>query len=67
MTNLNEITSIIDNQLQSLNNDLVALRLLHPYIIDTSVISNVTGVRWRKSKLSLLSKVGSNETIISNV
>ena len=58
LTNLDEISSIINNLLQSLNNDLVALRLLHPYIIDTSVIFNVTGVRWRKSKLSLLSKVG---------
>merc|ERR1719471_987384 len=48
---------------QSLNNDLVALRLLHPYIIDTSVIFNVTGVRWRKSKLSLLSKVFLGEEI----
>ena len=60
MTNSDEISSKINNQLQSLNNDLVALRLLHPYIIDTSVIFNVTGVRWRKSKLSLLSKVSSN-------
>ena len=58
LTNLDEFSSIINNLLQSLNNDLVALRLLHPYIIDTSVIFNVTGVRWRKSKLSLLSKVG---------
>ena len=43
--------------MQGLNNDLNALRLMHPYIIDTSVIFNITGVRWRKSKLSLLSKV----------
>ena len=48
---------------QGLNNDLIALRLMHPYIIDTSVIYNVTGVRWRKSKLSLLSKVFLGEEI----
>lgn len=40
---------------QSLNFDLDALHMLHPYIIDTSVIFNVTGDPTRKSKLALLS------------
>lgn len=30
---------------QSLNSDLHALKMMHPYIIDTSVIFNVTGDR----------------------
>lgn len=39
---------------QSLNSDLHAMKMLHPYVIDTSVIFNVTGVRKRKSKLQTL-------------
>ena len=40
---------------QSLNSDLHALKMMHPYVIDTSVIYNVTGNRSRKTKLSVLS------------
>ncbi|XP_026473100.1 RNA exonuclease 5-like [Ctenocephalides felis] len=39
---------------QSLNSDLLALKMMHPYVIDTSVIFNITGNRGRKSKLQLL-------------
>uniref|UniRef100_A0A1B6EF18 Exonuclease domain-containing protein n=1 Tax=Clastoptera arizonana TaxID=38151 RepID=A0A1B6EF18_9HEMI len=48
---------------QSLNNDLHALKMMHPYVIDTSVIFNLSGERHRKSKLSLLSNVFLNELI----
>jgi RNA exonuclease 1 len=40
---------------QSLNSDLQALQLIHPYIIDTSVIYNLTGFRHVKSSLKHLS------------
>ena len=40
---------------QSLNFDLDALKMMHPYVIDTSVIFNITGDPSRRSKLSLLS------------
>lgn len=40
---------------QSLNFDLHALRMIHPYVIDSSVIFNLTGNRNHKSKLKLLS------------
>ncbi|KZS03739.1 putative RNA exonuclease NEF-sp [Daphnia magna] len=39
---------------QSLQSDLKALKLFHPYIIDTSVIFNMTGTRSFKSKLKVL-------------
>ncbi|XP_069701462.1 uncharacterized protein Rexo5 isoform X2 [Periplaneta americana] len=39
---------------QSLNFDLMALKMMHPYVIDTSVIYNITGDRFRKTKLALL-------------
>ncbi|XP_043675119.1 uncharacterized exonuclease C637.09 isoform X1 [Vespula pensylvanica] len=39
---------------QSLNSDLHTLRMMHPYIIDTSVIFNITGERKRKTKLQIL-------------
>merc|ERR1712183_1218197 len=39
---------------QSLNSDLHALKMMHPYVIDTSVIYNITGTRSRKTKLSVL-------------
>ena len=42
---------------QSLNSDLHALQMMHPYVIDTSVIYNVTGNRSRKTKLSILSNM----------
>ena len=37
--------------------------MMHPYIIDTSVIFNITGARHRKTKLSLLSYMFLGETI----
>jgi RNA exonuclease 1 len=48
---------------QSLNCDLNAMHLMHPYCIDTSVIFNLTGNRNRKSKLQLLAKKFLNEEI----
>ncbi|CAH1155330.1 unnamed protein product [Phaedon cochleariae] len=41
---------------QSLENDLHALKMMHPYIIDTSVIYNITGDRSRKTKLQTLAR-----------
>ena len=41
---------------QSLCSDLQALRMMHPYVIDTSVIYNLTGVRRRKTKLAVLAQ-----------
>ncbi|XP_047534592.1 RNA exonuclease 5 [Vanessa atalanta] len=41
---------------QSLNSDLHALKMMHPYIIDTSLIYNFTGERTRKPKLKTLAK-----------
>nr|CAD7432970.1 unnamed protein product [Timema monikensis] len=38
----------------SLNCDLHALQMMHPYVIDTSVIYNMAGDRSRKCKLALL-------------
>lgn len=38
----------------SLNIDLHALKIMHPYVIDTSVIYNLSGERWRKPKLQTL-------------
>lgn len=40
---------------QSLNNDMHAMKIMHPYIIDTSIIFNITGQRGRKTKLAILS------------
>jgi len=42
---------------QSLNSDLNALKMMHPYVIDTSVIFNITGERRRKTKLSTLANI----------
>ena len=39
---------------QSLNFDLHTLKMMHPYIVDTSVIFNITGDRYRKTKLQTL-------------
>lgn len=36
---------------QSLGSDLHALRMMHPYVIDTSVIFNMSGIKHRKNKL----------------
>ncbi|KAL6440694.1 hypothetical protein ACFW04_003276 [Cataglyphis niger] len=41
---------------QSLNSDLHTLKMMHPYIIDTSVIFNLTGDRYRKTKLQILAR-----------
>jgi len=30
--------------------------MMHPYIVDTSIIYNITGDRFRKTKLSLLAQ-----------
>lgn len=40
---------------QSLHSDLVAMQMMHPYVIDTSVIFNISGDRRIKSKLQTLS------------
>lgn len=41
---------------QSLNVDLNCLKLMHPYVIDTSVIYNISGERKSKSKLRTLAR-----------
>lgn len=51
---------------QSLNCDLSAMKLMHPYVIDTSVIFNTTGNRNRKSKLQHLAKTFLEEDIQMN-
>ena len=48
---------------QSLNCDLAAMRMLHPYVIDTSVIYNLSGNRKNKAKLSVLSEMFLGEKI----
>ncbi|KAH8364602.1 hypothetical protein KR084_008749 [Drosophila pseudotakahashii] len=51
---------------QSLNSDLNAMRMMHPYVIDTSVCFNISGVRRRKSKLKHLAKTFLKEIIQEN-
>ncbi|XP_055626664.1 uncharacterized protein LOC129768802 [Toxorhynchites rutilus septentrionalis] len=41
---------------QSLNFDLNALKMMHPYVIDTSMLFNVTGKAGTKTKLKVLAK-----------
>lgn len=48
---------------QSLNGDLHALKMMHPYIIDTSVIYNTSGDRKKKTKLARLAAEFLLETI----
>lgn len=48
---------------QSLNCDLNAMKLMHPYVIDTSCIFNTTGDRNRKSKLQHFAKIFLDEDI----
>ncbi|EFA00202.1 RNA exonuclease 5 isoform X2 [Tribolium castaneum] len=48
---------------QSLGNDLHALKMMHPYVIDTSVIFNITGDRSRKTKLKTLTEEFLSEKI----
>lgn len=51
---------------QSLQSDLMAMRMMHPYVIDTSIIFNISGDRRRKSKLQTLSSEFLGETIQKN-
>ncbi|XP_058462513.1 RNA exonuclease 5 isoform X2 [Malaya genurostris] len=61
---LNDVHKDLKNKLppdailvgQSLNFDLNALKLMHPYVIDTSILFNVTGTQGTKSKLKVLAK-----------
>lgn len=48
---------------QSLNCDLHALKVIHPYVIDTSVIFNQCGSRKKKTSLKNLAKIHLKETI----
>lgn len=48
---------------QSLNCDLNAMRMMHPYVIDTSICFNSTGLRKRKTKLKNLALEHLNEKI----
>ncbi|CAH2091144.1 unnamed protein product [Euphydryas editha] len=48
---------------QSLNTDLHALKMMHPYIIDTSLIYNLTGERTKKPKLKALAREFLHEDI----
>ncbi|XP_015913999.2 uncharacterized protein [Parasteatoda tepidariorum] len=48
---------------QSLNCDLHALKMIHPYVIDTSIIFNCSGIRHKKDSLKYLSMVHLNENI----
>lgn len=48
---------------QSLNSDFRTLKMMHPYIIDTSVIFNLTGDRFRKTKLQILAREFLGESI----
>ena len=50
---------------QSLNSDLDALQMMHPYVIDTSVIFNISGTPGRKTKLKTLSELFLGEVIQS--
>ncbi|XP_012525476.1 RNA exonuclease 5 isoform X2 [Monomorium pharaonis] len=51
---------------QSLNSDLHTLKMMHPYIIDTSIIFNLTGDRYRKTKLQILVREFLGESIQDN-
>ncbi|OWA52054.1 putative RNA exonuclease NEF-sp [Hypsibius exemplaris] len=48
---------------QSLNGDLDALEMVHPYVIDTSVIFNLSGRPRAKSSLKILSQFFLNKSI----
>lgn len=52
---------------QSLNADLHALKMMHPYVIDTSLIFNFAGERTRKPKLKNLAREFLNEKIQSGM
>ncbi|GFQ66366.1 RNA exonuclease 5 [Trichonephila clavata] len=48
---------------QSLNHGLHSLRMIHPYVIDTSIIFNNTGIRKKKLSLKRLASVYLNKAI----
>jgi len=48
---------------QSLNSDLEAMKMMHPYVIDTSVCFNISGDRRRKTKLQVLAHLFLNMRI----
>lgn len=48
---------------QSLNTDMHSLKMMHPYVIDTSLVYNFTGQRTRKPKLQALAREFLNEKI----
>ncbi len=51
---------------QSLNCDLMACKMMHPYVIDTSVIFNLSGIPRVKSKLQTLAREFLGEQIQAN-
>lgn len=51
---------------QSLNCDLMACKMMHPYVIDTSVIFNLSGIPRMKSKLQTLAREFLGEQIQAN-
>ncbi|XP_036337243.1 small RNA degrading nuclease 5 [Rhagoletis pomonella] len=51
---------------QSLNFDLNAMKMMHPYVIDTSMCFNLSGVRRRKAKLQTLAMTFLKEAIQEN-
>lgn len=51
---------------QSLNCDLHALKMIHPYVIDTSIIFNESGIRGQKTSLKKLAKIHLKEDIQNN-
>ncbi|XP_004520216.1 small RNA degrading nuclease 5 [Ceratitis capitata] len=52
---------------QSLNFDLNAMKMMHPYVIDTSMCFNLSGIRRRKAKLQTLAMTFLKEAIQENV
>lgn len=48
---------------QSLQFDLHSMKMIHPYVIDTSVIFNIKGLRNHKTKLAILSEIFLKESI----
>ncbi|CAL4065113.1 unnamed protein product, partial [Meganyctiphanes norvegica] len=70
-TSVQEVQNDIQNLLppdailigQSLESDMKALKMMHPYIIDTSVVYNLTGIRTKKTSLRNLSKLFLGEII----
>uniref|UniRef100_A0A0A1WVL0 Putative RNA exonuclease NEF-sp n=1 Tax=Zeugodacus cucurbitae TaxID=28588 RepID=A0A0A1WVL0_ZEUCU len=51
---------------QSLNFDLNAMKMMHPYVIDTSMCFNLSGIRRRKAKLQTLAMTFLKEAIQEN-